>query len=600
MSEPFQVQCPKCKAKLKIKSRAAVGKKVPCPKCQSAFVIKAPAEEEDELAFLSMEEPEESFEEEGFEEEEIEESPRAARAGSRIARGRKTPAKKGKAKPVEWQKPLLIGVVSLCLLGGIGGLGYVGWSFLDGPKDSGPEPENRLDTVFLNPDTEVFGQVRVGEVWQSPLVQSIIGLPNVKSEIDKTLGEVQRSFGVSISDIDTVTVGYWGPLETPGRGGAGGQPGMMPMGGPPGGGMQMAGPPGGGMPGGMPMGGPPGGGMPGGGMPGAGSVAGSDKISFVVRSKIAFSESGLSGDSRFERTKLKGRYYYRSLDAQKTPSMYLADPNRLVLTNDSEMRRLLETGKNLQRREDLDFIDNSRHFLFAYLPKDPSRLDQLLNSSTANAVAAGGAPAAAGANLFTGKVKALSTSLHFSQDVDLSFNLNCVDSSAAEQFSAQSLIGLQQAKQQFAESKAQLQPMAVLFSLGEFVPILEQIVNSLQATRNNQILTTSLRIPGSIKPAIENFMNSEFVKSLSQGKGGGFPGAGGFNPMDLLKGMGGGMPGGFGGPFGGTPPVENPGNDDDSFGQPPGGVPANAPGANTPGNGFPSGPPPGNPNGGNQ
>ena len=584
MSEPFQVQCPKCKAKLKIKSRAAAGKKVPCPKCQFGFVIKPPADDDDELAFLSMEEPEESFDdEETPDDEDAAESPRSVRAGSRTSRGRTAPGKKGKAKPVEWQKPLLVGLVSLFLMGGIGGLGYLGWSFLSGPNDGGPEPENRLDTVFLNPDTEVFGQVRVGDVWQSQLVQSVVSLPSVKTEIDKTIGEVQRSFGVTVADIETVTLGYWGPVEQPGRGGSGGPPGMMPMGGPAGGG--------------MPMGGPPGGGMPGGGMPGGGMSGGSEKVSFVVRTKIPLSDSALSGDSRFERTRLKGRYYYRSRDPQKVPSMYLADQNRLIMAADAEIQRLLEKGKNLQRREELDFVDNTRHLLFVYLPKDPSRLDQLLNSSAASAVAAGGVPAAPGANLFTGKVKGLSTSVHFSQDMDLAFHLNCVDASAAEQFSAQSLIGLQQAKQQFEESKSQLQPMAVLFSLGEFIPILEQMVNSLQATRNNQVLTTSLRIPGSIKPAIENFMNSEFMKSLSQGNGAGVPGVGGFNPLDLIKGMGGGMPG-VGGPFGGFPPTNDEagaGSDEESFGQPTGGVPGSAPQGVPPAGGFPAGPPPGGP-----
>ncbi|HBH53615.1 MAG TPA: hypothetical protein DDY91_17145 [Planctomycetaceae bacterium] len=181
--------------------------------------------------------------------------------------------------------------------------------------------------------------------------------------------------------------------------------------------------------------------------------------------------------------------------------------------------------------------------------------------------------------------------------MDLAFHLNCVDATAAEQFSAQSLIGLRQAKQQFEESKSQLQPMAVLFSLGEFIPILEQIVNSLQATRNNQVLTTSLRVPGSIKPAIENFMNSEFMKSLSQGNGAGVPGVGGFNPLDVIKGMGGGMPG-FGGPFGGFPPTNDDagaGSDEESFGQPTGGVPGSAPQGVPPAGGFPAGPPPGGP-----
>jgi hypothetical protein len=602
MSEPFQVQCPKCKAKLKIKSRAAAGKKVPCPKCQFAFVIKPPPEEEDELSFLSVAEPEESWEnEEPAEEEDVDESPRASRGANRSVRSRAGGVKKAKSRPVEWQKPALIGLLSLLLLGGLGGVGYLGWSFLSGPNDGGPEPDNRVDTVFLHPDTEVFGRIRMVEMWQSPLAQSVLSLPPVKTQVDKTLGEVQRTLGVTVADLETITFGYWGPIEASAPGGA---PNGMPMGGPAGGmpgGMPMGGPPGG-MPGGMPMGGMPGGsanGMPGAGAPGGG---GSDKVTIVVQSRVPLSESGLSSDSGFERARIKGRSYYRSKDPQKVPSMYLADKNRLVLAQESEMQRLLEAGKNLKRREDLDFLDTNQQVVVAYLPKDPSRLEQLMNASAAGAAAAGQAPAGA-VNSFAGKIKGMSLSMQVTQDVDLSVNLNCADGATAEQVSAQSLQGLQQAKQQFAESKGQLQTMAVLFSLGEFVPIVDQIVESLKVNRNNQVLTTSLRVPGAIKPAIENFMKSEFVKTLGQGQGG-MPG---MNPMDLIKGLGGGMPGGnpfgAGNPFGGgdTPEGTFTEESEESFGQPGGGLPGGPNSGSPPaggGSGFPAGPPGGGPQGG--
>ena len=44
MAEPISVQCPKCKAKLKLKSHSAIGKKVACPKCKRPFVVQAPKE----------------------------------------------------------------------------------------------------------------------------------------------------------------------------------------------------------------------------------------------------------------------------------------------------------------------------------------------------------------------------------------------------------------------------------------------------------------------------------------------------------------------------------------------------------------------------
>ena len=57
MSEAITVLCPSCKASLKLKSRSAVGKRVPCPKCKKPFVVQAPAADEvDEMSFLSARE----------------------------------------------------------------------------------------------------------------------------------------------------------------------------------------------------------------------------------------------------------------------------------------------------------------------------------------------------------------------------------------------------------------------------------------------------------------------------------------------------------------------------------------------------------------
>ncbi|MFN5531950.1 MAG: hypothetical protein ACK5F7_15360, partial [Planctomycetaceae bacterium] len=88
MSEPFSVSCPKCKAKLKLKSQAAVGKKIACPKCSHPFVVKPPkVAEEEELSFLDVSEPDD-IEDELPEDEEAEdevESPRSRSAGRRSA-----------------------------------------------------------------------------------------------------------------------------------------------------------------------------------------------------------------------------------------------------------------------------------------------------------------------------------------------------------------------------------------------------------------------------------------------------------------------------------------------------------------------------------
>lgn len=39
----FSIRCPKCHARLRVKSRKVIGKKLPCPKCRHVFVATAPA-----------------------------------------------------------------------------------------------------------------------------------------------------------------------------------------------------------------------------------------------------------------------------------------------------------------------------------------------------------------------------------------------------------------------------------------------------------------------------------------------------------------------------------------------------------------------------
>ncbi len=650
MSDAFQVQCPKCKQKLKIKSRAAVGKKLPCPKCSFAFVIKPPPEEEDEeLAFMSVEEPDEPDEpeEEAEEEDEDERPVSRGRAGSRrgAASGKKSTAKKGKSKPVNWQKPALIAAISLMVMGAIGGIGYFAMSMFEEA-----EPTNKFDTVFLNPETEVFFQLRVADAWSSPFAQGILSMPMVKPELDQSLAKMKADTGLTFTDIDMITLGYFGSTELPGVGGR----------------------PGGAMPG-MPGGGMPGGPMPGGpapGMPGAAGANSGEQFVAVIRTKLPLSDDQLRAGESYDPVSYNGKTYLKPKNTlTKAPCRYNPDSLRIVLADEPEIKRILDKGKNMARREDLDFVDNTQQLTVAFVPKDRSKFDKLFDNPMMAAAAGGqpaavpgggppgampagmpagapggppggppggmtmggpgggppgmpGMPAPAGAAaggfpaLAKGKVKAVQFSMNLTQDIDLTFGANCVDATAASGIAGEIAKNLQEGKAQFAQQKAQMQMMATFVSAGEFVPIAEQIVGSTEAKSDQSMATVKLKIPGSIKPAVENFAKSDFVKTLQQGQAAGGPGpAAAINPMDFLKGFG-------GNPFGGGPPAGGPPAgglppgapaDPNSFGAPPdggaapfggqaptpqqggvfrGGAPGTPPGGASPAGGPPSGGPP--------
>lgn len=643
MSEAFQVPCPKCKAKLKIRSRAAAGKRATCPKCQHAFVVKLPAEEEDdELSFMNVEEPDEIEEpdEEEEEQEEVDERPRSrSRAGSRKAGGKAAGKKKGKSKPLNWQGPALIGGVVLLALGFVGGAGYLAYSlFLGG------DPNNKIDTVYLNPETEVFVQVRIADLWQAPFAQSVINTPALKPQIDMAMAAMTKEFSMGITDLESITYGFHGNLNSPaGMFGA-------PMGGgmPPGGGMPGAGMPGAGMPGGgMPMGGMPGGGMGPGGPAGM-AGGGAPPFVAVMRTKIPMTDAQRAGGAQTQSVDYQGKRYYKlSQPGSAGMAVFSPDANRIVVGPETEIKRIFDNGKNRARRADLDFVTPDKHIVIAYVPKDRTKFDQLFNNPafagaggmpggggapggmpmgggmpTGNGMPnpetsrfapqggmpmgggpgmmpgmpGGGPPGGAGgsqlAQLAKGKVAGAQFSIHLTQDIEMGGMFSCTDADAAKAIGDELAKNLQQAKTQFSQQKSNIQMAATMFSAGEFIPILDQLVNSLSGKSDGTTASVELKIPGSIKTAIENFANSEFVKTLAQGGA-----AGGGNPLDMLKSLG-GNPFGGGMPFGGPPanPQANGAEDSDDFGTSPAeGAPAGSPQGGTPPQGF--GPPGGTPGG---
>ena len=611
MSEPFSVSCPKCKAKLKLKSQAAVGKKIACPKCSHPFVVKPPkVAEEEELSFLDVSEPDD-IEDELPEDEEAEdevESPRSRSAGRRSAgaassRGGK--GKKGKSRPVEWQKPVLIGGLALLLLGGLGGLGYVALSFFQAG-----EPNNKFDTVFLPPDAETFVQIRPAELLAAPLMNSTLQHPAIKPNMDFLLPMAEGSLGMKLSDIDTVTIGLPGSFDF-------NQQSVNAV------------------------------------------TSGQTEPVIVFKMKQPLPAATRQAGSGYEATTVAGRQVFRPKGAGNKFLVWMADDLRTVMAPEAQIQRLLTQGKTLKRRPDLDFVINDKHMVFAFVPADRAKLDRLLANAAmpggigpgagggvmpgmpgggmpgggmpgmpaggmpgmpaggmpgmpGGGMPGGGPPGGGASNPLLGKVTGMTIALQVTSDLLIDAQNQCLDAATATQLVADSKTTTQQAKDAYQKQKTQLQLAATMFSAGEFVPILDEIMNSIDMTSEGPTMTQRVRIPGSLKTAVENFLNSEFFKTLvqNQGNGGGAPPGLPFDPSKILGGLGGFLPGGGGAPAGppgslGGAPQPPGGADDNAFGSdlPPGapaGQPGGAPGAPGvpgPGGGPPAGPPGGVPGG---
>jgi len=580
MSEPFSVSCPKCRAKLKLKSQAAVGKKIACPKCSTPFVVKPPKPAEEELSFLDVSEPDD-VEDEGSEVEESQEEPESPRSRSAGRRSTATGArsgrgKKGKSRSVEWQKPALIAGLSLLLLGGLGGLGYVAMSWLQAG-----EPKNNFDTVFLPPDAEAIVQLRPSELLTAPLVTSTLQHPAIKPNLDFLLPMAEGMLGLRLADIETVTIGLPNTFEPS-------QQSLQALG------------------------------------------AGQVESVIVIKTRQPVPAATRQPGSGFESASLSGKTVFRPKAGSGSYLVWMADDLRTVMAPESQLQRLLTQGKTLKRRPDLDFVANDKHLVLAYVPADRSKLDRLANNLNAPSNLAqgagglgGGMPFAPGAggpgggmpgppgagmpgvggpggsatNPLAGKLTGMALSVQMTGDILLETQNQCVDAVASKSLLETSQASIENARNTFRQQKTQLQLMASIASAGEFVPILDEIVNSVSVASEGSLLTQKIKIPGSLKPAVENFLNSDFFKTLVQNGGqGGGANAGGlpFDPAAIFGGMGGFLPGAgrVGGPasLGGT--QQPAGSDDaDGFGTgtPPAGIPGAAPGI--PG-GLPNGPGP--------
>jgi hypothetical protein len=505
MSEAITVQCPACKASLKLKSRSAVGKKVPCPKCKKPFVVKAPPpESEDELAFLNASESDGAMATSPEEEEELAEEAAPSRPSSRSSAGRK----KGKSKsgpPVNWVKPLLICLVAIAAIGLLVGGGMVAVSMI------GDMVKNKIDLAYLPPDAELVGLVRVDEVLASPIMQSFAGNAQVKQGLDK-LSDV---FLVPTSDIKSITFGaanmsemnFMSDSPLPGL--------ALPEIGMPlhGGARRQSGP----------------------------TAPPKPRGVIVVRTLKETPADFLATIAGLEATAHQGQTYYRPKSAvpgqpQLKMPTYRATATVLVLGDESEIQRIIEKGGKQTRRPEFDFIETSPHIILATLggavgdvnapaaqpaasPAGhsggmhgqpavgmPAGMNAIPGVAPGQELPPGVAPTpmlqqpAVLASLSGGKLKGSYFGITFTQDIDFQSGLNCPES--ANEARAELEQSVKKLKTDFAAQKDKLAALSML-GLGDAIPIIESIVNSVTVAGTGPVVQITAKIPGSIKTVFD-------------------------------------------------------------------------------------------------
>jgi hypothetical protein len=505
MSEAITVNCPSCKASLKLKNSNSVGKKVPCPKCKKPFVVKAPPAEDDEFAFMNASESDgalpktEDDEDDESPEEQPEKSP--SRAG-----GKRT--KKGKSKSsgdTNWLKPLLIGIAALVVVGLFIGGGMVAVSMM------GVEVKNKIDLTYLPHDADLVAHVRMDEFLSSPFMQPLMANATVKKQLDQFATE----YGVAPGDVKTITMGVAGLSDVSLS--------------------KLA---------------PPGMGLPGAARPGAGSGIEKTRAVVVVRTSKPLDAAKIGSLAGFAAAEHQGKKYYRPTamnPGAPKPVVYLAAADVLLVADEGEIQRIIEKGPKQIRRAEFDFVETTPQILVVTLNKRGPA------SGTASAAGApnsppvspgappggtpetpGAAPAAVGnelASLSNGKVKAWYLGISGTQDIEIQAGFFSPDSLPEVQADLEKYVAKQKAE--FETMKTTQLAMLPMLGLDDLIPQLEATVNSFRVSGAGSIAQVSGKIPGAIKASIE--------------KG-----------MTMMAGMMGGGPGGPGGPnpFGAQPPAD--------------------------------------------
>ncbi|HUG90222.1 MAG TPA: hypothetical protein VML55_05285 [Planctomycetaceae bacterium] len=332
MPSPLTVRCPSCDASLKLKSRQAVGKRVPCPKCKRPFVVEEPGDEYDDFSALDEFDSYEDASDEDELEDEYEQ-PAARRAPSRpSSRGRSGGSRRGgrsaksagtgKASRRQPNKlPFIIGgaVLGVCVL--------VGLAFVvAGLLRKGTVEVQEFS--YLPPESEAVAMVRVADLMNSPWKDQLID-PQQQQQANF----IKAQSGVDMLQLESISLAAGGlDLNTLVDAA---QAGMPPIG---------------------------------------ALMDPNLKLAMILRSKTAIPLEQIRQSSRVLR--YKGETYY--MDQQGAPvAMYLPNANTMVIGREVDIKRAIDQGPTPASLEQFAFADLKQHVGAAFAPRDRSFLQKI-------------------------------------------------------------------------------------------------------------------------------------------------------------------------------------------------------------------------------
>jgi hypothetical protein len=188
---------------------------------------------------------------------------------------------------------------------------------------------NALNIAWIPVDAEVVINIRVRELAAAPMLAALQASPEGQGGLQIMKGELN----LEPRDIDSFTFGISGAVELAMAGAAG--PAAL--------------------------------------------ASGKDQVVIVVRTRAPFDSQVIQSRTEvFEAATHDGKRFYRSLNTEEIPSVYIADSKTVVLAEEEKLKILIDLGGEAAARPEFEFVDASKHIVIAFVPNDPFALTEAL------------------------------------------------------------------------------------------------------------------------------------------------------------------------------------------------------------------------------
>ena len=294
---------------------------------------------------------------------------------------------------------------------------------------SGPS----IDLAWIPGDAEVLVHFKVFETWNSQLLSPFQDAEGVSDFMD----EMQVATNLTLNDVDSITASFSGVEDAAGT-------------------VAFAGP--------------------------QALASSTDQIVAVVRVRTTYDPQFLDAQTElFEKANHNGTNFYRSLDGGQTPCIYMADFKTLVLADEARLTQLIDAGDEPAPRSDLAFLDTSKQFLIAFVPKNAAGLTEQIPEEPTGSPSADALLAA-----MKGNLNGFAIGLGFTDAFELQVQLlgadatNAADMKAALEAGAQELTGIWDLFKSAAPVEVQ--------------PIVSTLLRSLKSSSSGDVAMVSARL----------------------------------------------------------------------------------------------------------